>query len=128
MTATHPDASRDLMSCSQVKNRTPVKHADCAYGSSRRCTERRERHSEGRVTQSEISADQDEVSLPPHMPNMMTNASNVACSNPAGRNTRQISAHVVHVGAGIGCHSAILAEIVGRAGRVTRSRSTIFQG
>jgi hypothetical protein len=38
MIATHPDASRDLMSCSQVENRTPVKHADCAYGSSRRCT------------------------------------------------------------------------------------------
>ena len=62
------------MSCSQVKNRTPVKHADCAYGSSRRFTERRERHSEGSVTQSEISADQDEVSLAAHMPNMMTKA------------------------------------------------------
>src|SRR5215472_12278290 len=40
MTATHPDASSDLMSCSQVENRTPVKHADCAYGSSRRCDSR----------------------------------------------------------------------------------------
>jgi protein-L-isoaspartate(D-aspartate) O-methyltransferase len=29
------------------------------------------------------------------------------------------SAHVVHVGAGTGYYSAILAEIVGRAGRVT---------
>ena len=28
-------------------------------------------------------------------------------------------AHVVHVGAGTGYYSAILAEIVGRAGRVT---------
>src|ERR1700739_1424606 len=34
MTATHPDASSDLMSCSQVKNRTSVKHADCTYGCS----------------------------------------------------------------------------------------------
>src|SRR6516162_5303978 len=49
MTATHPEANSDLMSCSQVENRTPVEHADCAYGSSRRCTGRRERQSEGRV-------------------------------------------------------------------------------
>ena len=35
------------MSCSQVENRTPVKHADRACGSTRRRTGGRERHSEG---------------------------------------------------------------------------------
>jgi hypothetical protein len=49
MTAMHPDASSGLMSCSQVENWTPVKHADCACGFSSRSTGRRERHSEGCV-------------------------------------------------------------------------------
>jgi hypothetical protein len=49
MIATHPEPSSDLMSCSQVENRTPGEHSDCAYGSPRRCTGRREQHSEGRV-------------------------------------------------------------------------------
>jgi hypothetical protein len=57
MIATHPDASSDLMSCSQVENRTPVKHADCAFGSSRRCAGRRERHAEGDMHVFDVGPD-----------------------------------------------------------------------